>query len=1052
MLSRGLRRWLILAAVVVLLVGAYTAFGFFGVPRLLRSNLSSFVNTHYSRSVSIGEIRFNPFTLTLEIRALSLPDADGQPMLGFSRLFVNLGTVSLWRRAPSFQEIALEEPFARVLIRPDGTLNLADLSKGFPPEESKPQAPPSKPMRLFIDTLSVRDGRTVYEDRSRHDPFVAELKPITFDLRDFSTTAKTGNAYSLEGASEAGERFRWSGNLGVNPVASRGHFELDHLLGRTLWNYARDSLGFEIASGSIALAGDYDFTTAGNPIGLTIDVHDLTVTDLGLRPKGKDANYIDLARIEVHDTRLDLAKRSVQIAKIRLAGGDIRAWRGTNGSLNLLEMASTASPAPPAAPSAAPSAAVPANSAPLATVPATAATSPARSVPSQAGWAVSAPDITIEGLKVSGEDRQVTPVVAMTLDPLNVHVAGFTTAPGEKLEIEADAGINRSAKLKAKATVSPDSGSVSARAELSGLDLTAFQPYIGQQTSMTLLSGLLGTTLSIDRGADGTLAVTGDTDVTKLRTVDNALQKDFIKWDDLHVSGIDFHSQPAKLRIKAIDTRALYARVIIAPNQTLNITEVLTAPGAQPATDAQQKPDEAGKASTEGAAPATHARHATPATPAIPATPAALPATVLAARGAAPKSAKSGGAAMAVSIGTVRIVNGSAHFADYSIQPNYAVAIQTLNGTIAGLSSDPRSRAKMKLEGKVDRYAPVTIDGEVNLLSATAYSDIKMSFKGVELSSVTPYSGRFAGYKIDKGKLSADLSYHIEQRKLKADHHIVIDQLQLGEKVDSPDATKLPLKLAVALLKDRNGVIDLGLPVTGSLDDPQFKLGPLIWKVVVNLLTKAATAPFALLGRLFGGGEEMNLIDFKPGSATVEPAGQEKIASLVKAMKERPQLELDVPMAFSADLDRPVLARRGLQGKLIALKQKETAGHKQAGPIDETILVDPAEHFRLLAAEYRAELGKDAVFPDSAVAVEAAKKKKDETPAFDPAIADLEAALMPRVEVTDSNLEELGKRRAHSIQEALLGGGEVDAARVFLINAPPKADVKDVVRVEMALK
>jgi hypothetical protein len=430
---------------------------------------------------------------------------------------------------------------------------------------------------------------------------------------------------------------------------------------------------------------------------------------------------------------------------------------------------------------------------------------------------------------------------------------------------------------------------------------------------------------------------------------------------------------------------------------------------------------------------------------------------------------------MPVSIGAVRIVNASAHFADYSIQPNYAVAIQGLNGSVAGLSSDPRSHAKLKLEGKVDRYAPVNIEGDINLLSATAYSDIKMSFKGVEMSSVTPYSGRFAGYKIEKGKLSADLSYHIEQRKLKADHHIVIDQLQLGEKVDSPDATKLPLKLAIALLKDRNGVIDLGLPVTGSLDDPQFKLGPLIWKVVVNLLTKAATAPFALLGRLFGGGEEMNLIDFKPGSVAIDPAGQERIASLVKAMKERPQLEVDVPMAFSPELDRPALAQHELQSRLLALNarpgphKKSTTADKAAGAVagggtgpeggaaagaapDTAALADPAEHFTLLAAEYRQEMGKDAALPDSALAVEAAKKKKGETPAFDPAIADLQTALLARVAVTDSSLEELGKRRAHSIQDALLAGGEIDAARVFLITTAPKNATRDVVRVEMALK
>jgi hypothetical protein len=510
------------------------------------------------------------------------------------------------------------------------------------------------------------------------------------------------------------------------------------------------------------------------------------------------------------------------------------------------------------------------------------------------------------------------------------------------------------------------------------------------------------------------------------------------------VSGIEYRSQPAKLRIKSVDARELYARVIIAANQVLNITEVLTPPSAHSA---------AARASNSEPPP-----QAPPASSAKPkASPSGATQQHLAKTDTPESKQAAGGEAMAMSIGTVRVVDGSAHFADYSVQPNYAVAIQGLNGSVAGLSSDPASRAKVKLEGKVDRYAPVNIEGTVNLLSATAFTDIKMSFKGVEMSSVTPYSGRFAGYKIDKGKLSADLSYHVENRQLKADHHIVIHQLQLGEKVDSPEATKLPLKLAIALLKDRNGVIDLGLPVTGSLDDPQFKLGPLIWKVVVNLVTKAVTAPFAMLGSLFGGGEQMNLIDFKPGSATLEPGEQQKLASVAKALKARPQLELDVPTSFSPELDRPVLAQQELQNQLTALQQKEASSHKhskQAGEPDAAAaLADPAEHFGLLAAEFRAELGKDAPLPDSAVAVEAAKKKKGEAPAFEPAIADLEKALLARATVSDSELENLGKKRAHAIQDALLGGDSgIDPARVFLVNAPPKTDTKDAVRIALALK
>jgi hypothetical protein len=350
----------------------------------------------------------------------------------------------------------------------------------------------------------------------------------------------------------------------------------------------------------------------------------------------------------------------------------------------------------------------------------------------------------------------------------------------------------------------------------------------------------------------------------------------------------------------------------------------------------------------------------------------------------------------------------------------------------------------MQLDGKVDRYAPAHIGGEINLLSASLFTDIKMSFKGVELTSVTPYSGRFAGYEIEKGKLSVDLSYRVENRKLNAEQRFVIDQLQLGERVESPDAVRLPLRLAVALLKDRNGVIDVGLPVSGSLDDPQFRIGPLIWKAVVGLLTKVATAPFALLGSLFGGGEEMNLVDFAPGEATLHPAAQEKLAGLRKSLQERPQLQLDVPMAFSGDLDRPVLASRLLTTRLTSLAEQQRLG---AAALD-----DPAKRFDLLAAAHRQDFGKEAPLPPTALAVEAERRKKGAVPDFAAANAQLESALAAKLAVTESDLEQLGKLRAQAIQDVLLADGIIDPSRVFVIGSNPQPANATLVRLEMSLK
>jgi outer membrane protein OmpA-like peptidoglycan-associated protein len=221
----------------------------------------------------------------------------------------------------------------------------------------------------------------------------------------------------------------------------------------------------------------------------------------------------------------------------------------------------------------------------------------------------------------------------------------------------------------------------------------------------------------------------------------------------------------------------------------------------------------------------------------------------------------------------------------------------------------------------------------------------------------------------------------------------------------------------------------------------------------VGLLTRIATAPFALLGKLFGGGEEMNRIDFDAGSASLDAVAKSRMAGLLKSLQERPQLKLDVPISYSPELDAPALATKKLQDELLAVKARELAGKKHNdGSVDPGMLADPAEHYRLLVAQYRLELGKDAALPESAQALEVAQKKKDGSATFDAAITDLDAALAARIKILDTDLEKLGKLRARAVQDALLGAGEIDPSRVFLITQPPQPAVDKKVRLEMSLK
>jgi hypothetical protein len=298
------------------------------------------------------------------------------------------------------------------------------------------------------------------------------------------------------------------------------------------------------------------------------------------------------------------------------------------------------------------------------------------------------------------------------------------------------------------------------------------------------------------------------------------------------------------------------------------------------------------------------------------------------------------------------------------------------------------------------------------------------------------------------------VTYHVENRSLDAKQKFVIDQLQLGEKVESPDAVSLPLKLAVALLKDRNGVIDIDLPMTGSLDDPKFRLGPLIWKAFIGLLTKVATAPFALLGNLFGGGPDINILEFEPGATALEPAGVEKMASVKKALIERPSLAVDVPMAYSAELDGGLIAERALDaslGKLAGSRRGLLGGRPDEEKVAE-MLKDPEQRFELLAEQYRAEAGAEAPLPGEAAAFEALKKKERTPEGLAAAVGALEEAWVAKHPATPEQLEALGKARAQAVQDALLATGEVDPARVFLIGADSQPGADGKVKLELSLK
>ncbi|MGH8026758.1 MAG: DUF748 domain-containing protein, partial [Pseudoxanthomonas sp.] len=493
------------------------------------------------------------------------------------------------------------------------------------------------------------------------------------------------------------------------------------------------------------------------------------------------------------------------------------------------------------------------------------------------------------------------------------------------------------------------------------------------------------------------LSFDGDASVSGFDLLETAGAREFVSWDRLDAQGIAFAQAPDSVSIKQIKARKPFARVIVAPDRTVNLVSILSAPTA-----------------------------------------------------AAPAASAGNGAEMPIKIGRLSLENGTMGFADYSIQPNFQARIDALAGSIAGLSTANDSVADIDLKGQIiNKYSPVTIEGGTNLFAYDKHTDIKMTFRNIDLPIFNPYSGRFAGYAIAKGKLTTELHYQIDDRKLQAAHHVILDQLEWGQATDSKDKVSLPVRLATSLLKDRHGVIDLNLPVNGTLDDPKFRVGPVVWQIVKNILTKVVTAPFSFLGSLFAGAEDAQYVSFAPGSAELSEGAKTQLAALAKGLADRPALKLDIPSGVVAELDPGALAESRLQQAL--------AGQEKGGQAGALAAMEPEQQVELLSKLYKQMVGSKPDLPEpEPVAEEAAGKdatRKERRALREQAQAAwLKTELLARYQATPPELQELGRTRASAIQDALLAGGDLDPVRVFITaNKSPTAH-EGQVRLELGLE
>ena len=1024
------------AAIVLVLVGLYALLGFYAAPKLIRSQAIAFVHEQYGRDLAVGEIRLNPFLLQLEIKDLALPDADQQPMLAFKRLFIDFALrSSISHRAYTFKSVILEAPAVRAVIRPNGKVNLADLAPKpkTPPPPTAPKDAGLPP--VWVESFLVSDGAADFIDRSRKAAFKAHFAPIAFSLTDFHTTAE-GGAFGLTAVDEAGERFAWKGRFALEPViASKGEFTVANLRARGgVAEFIGHPFPFDLTSGVMNFAGSYQ-AALKDTLELKAELPKIEESGLALRARGADADWVKLPHVTLSDTKIAMPEQTVAIGSVAVADMKVQAWRAADGSINLLQMVAPA-PGGATAPKAATATrvAAPASTAPTA----------AHAAGKGPAWQVRVGSVDVTAAAIDVEDRTLTPAVKFAIAPLNVGVKDVSLDLAKALPIRFDAKINGKASLTGSGQITPDPLIARIDLALADFELQQVQPYVAPPTGMTIKAGTLTVkgkvAMNPAKSKDPALTFAGDITVSGFKSIDNDLKKDFINFERVDLAKLRYAAGPDSLSIDRILVRKPFNRVSFSPEGVLNVAAVFDPVGTAKALQERR---------AAKAAAASHKKTRAE----LRAEKAAAEAAAKA-RATAPPPPEPKESGMPIRIREVRIEDGRMDFSDYRVQPNFAAPITALNGRITGMSTDPQARAKVDLKGKVGEFSPVTIAGELQPFAYYRYTDIGMKFENIALPIFNPYSGKFAGYNIASGKLTTDLHYNIQNYKLDAKHHIRIDQLQWGEATAEKGEATLPVKFATSLLKDADGVIQLDIPVTGTINDPKFRIGPIIWQVIKNVLAKVVTAPFKALGALFKHSESAQFIDFAPGQAQLDPASAEHLGGLAKTLVPKKDIRINVPIGTVPELDQASLTEQRYAADLQSAMERTLHGKKSADkqPPPGFDSLAPEQKIAVLTAMLQQQTGSPPQIPPPSPPPAGTSRKDAKAAQQTAAIDYLQKETHSHLAPGQSDLEQLGRARAEAIQRALLTDTGLDPQRVFLVKGGKVAAADGKVRFELGME
>ncbi|MEX3635847.1 DUF748 domain-containing protein [Paraburkholderia sp. BR14320] len=971
---------------------------------------------------------------TVDLNGVDVQDQGKAPFFAARAVHVAAASLEPLKSVYHFDDIRIDAPSASLARDKNGVLSVEHMFAPAPGKpaaketadtNAKPKAAAAEkaapPFDVAIKRFTLNDGTVNVHDEAASRPVEAGLQNLAVTLTDFSTLASAPAHYTLNtNLKDGGGSLAADGTVGLAAKTASAKLDLKSLKLPPLQPYLDTATSAQVLDGALSATTNIDANWSKSPMALTVADTKLDMQKVKLAARGDKTPVISLAQGNVVVKQVDVAARTADVTSVDATGLAVDAQRLKDGTINLNSLAGAHEQATER----------------------TAIHAAKKAQAEGPAWRYKIGELTLKDATAEFTDNTTPQPVKLSFTPVQLKVQQISDDLSRPLPVDLQATLNKKGTLGVKGDVTATPLKLAVKLNANQLDAAAFEPYFGSKLNASLASALLNANgdLSVSQAKSLKANYRGDMALVAVRLIDKATSDLFAGWGSLALTNLkadyDEHGGTV-VDAGRVTFSKFYGRVLLDAQGKLNLKDVVAHEGG----------------TTQSLTRSKSGSHPIPLTPEAvsEAVAASAPTPVAAASAAAAGKATTTPVATATAatppqnplkmhFGQLVLQQGRVTYTDNFIKPNYTANLVDIQGTIGAFGTESTTPAPVDVAAKLAANGPLTIRGTVNPLIAKPALDLTATAHDIELTNLTPYSAKYAGYPITKGKLNVDLHYQLANDQLNANNHLFIDQLTFGDHIDNDTATKLPVRFAISLLKNSRGEIDVNLPVSGSLSNPEFSIGGLIWHAVLNLLEKAVTAPFSLIAHAFGGsGEDLGYVEFEAGSATLTDADKQKLDTIVKALTDKPSIRMDLIGRVDPKVDEPALRTRYVDQMVKRQKIKDTVGNGES--VDpSTVTVDQKDYDKYLTKAYKSSdfkkprnfIGMTKTLPDD----------------------DMKSALAANAPIDDASLRQLAQQRAQSVQQYL--EGKIDSSRVFIVAPKMNADdIKDkgaTTRVDFGLK